>query len=960
MLRIKPIASAKQAELYYAQSDGGYYLEASGLRSEWGGQGAERLGLEGAPEYAHFQRLIHGLDPGTGAQLTAKLVGHRIPGWDVTCSVPKGVTVALERGDDRIQDAIWQAGREAMTMLERYATTRVRKDGRQADRTTGNLLWYAVEHAETRPVEDASLPEDHPWREMPDMDRHLHFVIPNLTYDAEENAWKAVKFRPLMDVRRFFDRSFESLLSKKLADLGYEVETKWKRDDQGARYFSWDVKGIPDSALATNSRRSAEVKAAETAVLEKIEQETGQAPEQLSTVARDGLGATSRRCKRDDLTLADCRAYWDSRFTPEETRAIAATIARARQGLNPAPAGSAKQAVAFALAHHGEQRSVIPFEDLASTALERCLGAATPAEVEAEIQAQGLVAERDGRRVVTTEALQAEEAEIVRFAQPGIGVTPVGVPEGLGRGLKGNKQLNDGQWEAVRGLLDSPNRINLVEGPAGAGKSSLLAKYDEALRRAGEPVTYLATTAKAVEVLEHDGFAAHTLQRFLVDAKLQEAARGGRVVVDETSMLGHTDTRKLVRLAQKLDLKLILIGDPWQHGSVPRGAVLRLLKEHARLLPFRLSEILRQQDADYRQAAKLLSEGDTLAGLQVLEHKGWVREVKDDQARYAQLAREYVEAVAQGESVLVVSPTHAESALITREIRAQLRAAGQLGAEEREFVRLAPVNASEAHRGEAAAYQPGDVLIFHQNARGGIRKGARRVVDDPATVPLSEAAKFSIHRPETIRLSRGDRIRFTGTVHSLDGKHTLRNGATKTVAGFDAQGNLRLDNGWIVAADAGLFRSAFVETSFGAQGQTHQRVILGMGSLSTGAMNQEQLYVSATRGKQSVRIYTDDAAALREAVARSSQKLVALDLPPKEPPKPLKPAPLRKRLRQWLERRRHLMHFNRVREAWGVKPSRPAAVQPPVRPAALAGRPAGSHTERLRARPLEREHGHGR
>src|SRR5215467_1071775 len=127
MLRIQPIADAKAAESYYSKSDGGYYLQADDLRREWGGKGAERLGLSGPPEYEQFKRLIHGLDPHTGEQLTAKLIEDRVPGWDVTASVPKGVTTALERGDQRIRDVIWNAGRKVMAELEEMATTRVRK-----------------------------------------------------------------------------------------------------------------------------------------------------------------------------------------------------------------------------------------------------------------------------------------------------------------------------------------------------------------------------------------------------------------------------------------------------------------------------------------------------------------------------------------------------------------------------------------------------------------------------------------------------------------------------------------------------------------------------------------------------------------------------------------------------------------------------------------------------------------
>ena len=69
-----------------------------------------------------------------------------------------------------------------------------------------------------------------------------------------------------------------------------------------------------------------------------------------------------------------------------------------------------------------------------------------------------------------------------------------------------------------------------------------------------------------------------------------------------------------------------------------------------------------------------------------------------------------------------------------------------------------------------------------------------------------------------------------------------------------------------------------METSFGSQGRTVQRVILGMSSASLPATNQEQLYVSASRAKEWLRLYTDNKEEVREAVQRSSQKLTALDL----------------------------------------------------------------------------------
>ena len=169
------------------------------------------------------------------------------------------------------------------------------------------------------------------------------------------------------------------------------------------------------------------------------------------------------------------------------------------------------------------------------------------------------------------------------------------------------------------------------------------------------------------------------------------------------------------------------------------------------------------------------------------------------------------------------------------------------------------------------------MIQFHQNAKG-FTKGDRITVTDPAAVPVEHAGKFSVYRPETISLAVGDRIRFTGTVTAKDG-NKLKNGANHSVAEITSGGNIRLDNGKVIAGDAGHFRYGFVDTSFASQGKTVKRVILGMSSRSLPATNMEQLYVSASRGKESVTLYTDDKAAVADppsGIAR--KKLAALDL----------------------------------------------------------------------------------
>ena len=57
-----------------------------------------------------------------------------------------------------------------------------------------------------------------------------------------------------------------------------------------------------------------------------------------------------------------------------------------------------------------------------------------------------------------------------------------------------------------------------------------------------------------------------------------------------------------------------------------------------------------------------------------------------------------------------------------------------------------------------------------------------------------------------------------------------------------------------------------METSFGSQGRTVQRVILAVAESSLPAANQEQMYVGASRAKQLMTLYTDQKAAVRSAV----------------------------------------------------------------------------------------------
>ena len=913
MLTIHTATSAASVKNYFEMAD--YYSEGQETVGMWGGHLTDRLGLFGTVDKASFDLLCDNKNPASGKPLTPRTNEGRRVGYDFVFSGPKSFSVleALAGESDR-QALLWAfnvAVRETMNEVQTDMQVRVRKGGALHDRPTGNMVWAEFDHSTARPV-DGGVPDPH---------RHRHVFAFNATYDPVEKRIKAGEFSYLKRDGEYYTAAFYSRLAGKLEGLGYGI------DRLGGK--KWEIAGVPRAVIDRFSKRTLEV--------ESEADRLGLAGGKLKA----GLGAKTRSRKQKELTPAELRDAWFAQLSGDDRDALAAVY---RRGWPAAEPVAAKDAVAYAIAHASERLSVMPERELKRLALLYGLGSLTIDQVNAELPRQGVITEMmDGRVMATTPELQREEDAIIGFAACGLGaVQPIGLAGRLERG-----RLNDGQWDAACGLLKSENRVGLVVGPAGAGKSSLLAAYQEGASLAGETITFLASSSDAVEVLAKDGFAdARTVAHFLLDEKMQAAASGGRVVIDEASMLGHKDAVRLIEVAKKHDLKLIFVGDPMQHGSVPRGSLLRILTDYAGVRPFKLTQIMRQKHAGYLEAAKLLSEGRPLSGFDALDSLGWVREVEGDAERCGQLAGEYVQARCDGKTVLVVSPTHREAGQITDAIRSGLRVAGMLGDKEHGFTRLVPVNASEAERGQATSYRTGDVLQFHQNARGGIKKGDRLMVGDPAAVPLAEAAKFSLYRPAAINVAEGDVLRFTGTVKTLDAKHTLKNGASRSVAAITPGGNIRLDNGWIVGKEAGHFRHGFVETSFGSQGRTVDRVILGMSAASSGAMNQEQMYVSASRGRERLSLYTDDKDAVRQAIRRSTQKLAAVDLRPK-PPAGVKSAGAK--LEAWHrwqdERKRRRSFIGRIRSALPL-------ARGPLRPKPPAG---AMHSERVKARQ-DKEH----
>lgn len=841
MLRIIQNSTPAGAKSYYSTAD--YYTEGQELAGVWRGHAAARLGLSGEVRREDWDALCDNRNPSTGEPLTARTKSDRRVGYDFNFHCPKSLSLLYGlTGDERILDAFRESVDATMRDIEAEMQTRVRAGGRNEDRTTGNMVWGEFIHTTARPVNG-----------VPDPHLHSHCFVFNATWDEKESRWKAGQFAGLKRDGPYFEAVFHARLARRMEELGLPtVRTK-----QG-----WELAGVPDAAIRRFSRR--------TALIEELARESGITDPDV----KGALGAKTRERKAKQLTLPLLRDEWRSRMTPEESRAIDAVAERVGSDRIAGDERAARKATRQAVTHCFERSAVLPERRLLTEAMKRAVGRASPEAVTQAVAHEDLIiAERDGRRFATTREVLAEEDRMLAFAREGRGACR---PLGKAEHFFNRDWLGDDQRRAVRHVLESPDRVILVRGVAGTGKTTLMQETVEGIEAGGKKVFTFAPSADASRgVLRREGFAdADTVARLLVDEQLQARVAGQVLWIDEAGLLSSRTMAQLFDLANRRNARVILSGDRRQHSSVERGAALRLLEEEAGLVPAEVRNIRRQR-GDYREAVRALSEGRTEDGFRQLDRLGWIREVGDTE-RYQQLAEDYVAAVAEGQSVLAIAPTHLEGSWVTDEIRARMKASGRLGTDERTLVVLEHANLTEADRMDPLNYAPGDVLVFHQNARGH-RKGERLVVGD-APLPLDQAARFQLYRPSVLPVAQGDVVRVTRNGKTADGRHRLNNGALYTVKRFDRAGNLVLTNGWKIAKDYGHLSLGYCTTSHASQGKTVDRVLIAQSSASFPASSREQAYVSVSRARERATLYTDDKDALLAAVSRSDDRLTATEL----------------------------------------------------------------------------------
>ncbi len=879
MLTAKTQYSLANAKDYFAEHlcVGDYYEEGQRVSGEWFGLGAERLGLSGRVGADEFLRLCENQHPGTGERLTQRLNTTRAAGgqdaanrrifYDFTFSPPKFVSLAALLGEDaRIGEMHERAVCAALRELETFAGTRIRRGRGQSDRLTGNVAAALFTHDTSRAL---------------DPHLHTHCILFNATFDPSENRWKALQNYEMLRARKFVENVYYHELARGLRAAGYRIRNLARGDFQ--------VQGISEELCERFSKRDAEIDQALAELLAERPELSGGNLKEL----RARLATEKRTRKQKELSREELRVLWGAQLTQAERDILRHTSKGITPTANVEKPISPAEAVQWAEEHLFDRKSVVLECQVWQEALGRGRGQSfSVAELKGITEQRGYIRNEAQAAEVTRREVLFREWEIVRSVKDGVGERSPLLPNPR----PPNSKLDGEQRKALESLLGSINAVALFRGGAGTGKSFVLRELVEQVRGAGREVVVLAPQRQQVVEMERAGFPTpSTLSSFLLKRELAQRAV---VIVDEAGQIGGRQMLDLLRLVRARNARLVLSGDTRQHGAVEASDALMAIERHSGARPVELRTIRRQDPAlardederqgirQYRKAVEAAAAGKLAESFERLDKLGAV--VACGLAEQTdRLADEYLRLVEQNATAVVVSQTWAEVGRVNSRLRDALKAKGTLGAQDTMVQALNRLDLTGAQKRDERFCPPEALIVFNQKVRraeagatgklAGILKAGVLVEVSGEIVPVSNKRLdcISVCAPREVPIAAGERLHLKANRKLASGAR-VTNGELVTVKSIGADGGIELADGRVLDASFREFLPGYAVTSYGSQGKTVDYVLFSDSTIKA-ATNAQQWYVTISRGRRGIRIFTPDKAQLRENVARSGHRPLALE-----------------------------------------------------------------------------------
>ena len=719
-----------------------YYSQGSvATPSRWMGSAAKALELAGPVNRNDHLRTLQGFAPRTGEALVQKAGENRRYGIDLTFSAPKSVSIAWALGDEDMKKGIEAAQDRAVerTLLfieEKFALGRrgSAKDG-TITKERVQLLAAAYRHGSSREL---------------DPQIHTHLMLQNLGLRSD-GTWGALNEKDLFQWKMALGAIFRAELAAGLTALGFAIEAD--RD-----YFC--LVGIPKELEEEFSKRRAQIEAA----LAEKGLSGGKAAEVAALDTRKGKETTDAEILRDQWSsiAAEYGVSAESLQTVRDLEKISHPDTFSLDRLEILQKLTAMEAVF-------QEKDLFRAVGVACSQAGRGSDE-VKREVAALLREPEIVKLRgkDGEIYYTTQEMLALEKEIQTLAREGKGdpfhvLAPETVVAAAARfELEKGFSLSEEQRRAIDHLTRSPGRIAILEGHAGAGKSTALIPVRTALEAGGFEIVGASLQGKKAAGLEKDtGIKSQTLASLLRDLQGYTREDGSKVqptrsltektvvVVDEAAM---NDTRLmagLIRETVKAGAKLLLVGDESQVPPVSAGNPFKTLKKELGFAE--LTENRRQKQDWQKDASREIRAGLVTEALQKYLDAGMIAIAQDRDEAVKKTVEAWVERFDSGD------PT---KTLLTAYKRADV---AELNARVREAIgdfRTGPrvettVRDREGNSEGKREFQAGDRLYFKKNDKKmGVMNG------ETGTLTRIDVTNDGKDCASTVRMDKGSEVRF--------------------------------------------------------------------------------------------------------------------------------------------------------------------------------------------------------
>ncbi|EED0883152.1 conjugative transfer relaxase/helicase TraI [Escherichia coli] len=652
--------------------------------------------------------------------------------------------------------------------------------------------------------------------------------------------------------------------------------------------------------------------------------ETGQAARKVESVSAVRLASDQVRQSTGETNLDTAIQASRERLMSDAEQAVNLAIPRAQQGqVHLSEIALLSEAV----------KSGQPLADV-RTEIARQVGSGELIQLDSVAGA--------GNRILVPRVAYEMEKSIIRHiaegkdaVQPLMSLTPASVLSGLTAGQREATRTvleNTDRFMAIQGYagVGKTTQFRAVMGA--------LNTLSESVR---PQVIGLGPTHRAVHEMREAGVDARTLASFLSETRQAIQAgetpdfRNVLFLTDESSMVGNRDMAELYQLVAAGGGRMVSSGDTAQLQAISTGQPFRLVQQRSAIDTVVMQEIVRQTPA-LRPAIESIISGqvdtslrqvDDVSPQQVPRQAGaWVpeksvmeirkpeKEPEPEQGRTAaqealkpeQLSPARTDIIAAirddwmgrtpeaQQQTLIMAELNADRHAINEAIHVARHEKGDTGAEERTFTVLEPLRVPDnaLRAAETFAEYIGAVAMMNERYWTVAEVDTQDAVvtlrnADGESVLLSPqqntAQDISLFTPRDLTISQGDRVRFT---RSDTDRGYVANSLWE-VAGFTDEGAIRFRQGdqeKIVDPQAMTedrhIDLAYALTVYGVQGAS-ERFAIALTGTEGGRKRMaslESTYVTLSRAKEHVQVYTDNLEDWQQQVRQTDGGKTAHDL----------------------------------------------------------------------------------